>query len=103
MQITIQLADEVSAAAEARVHAVAAATEQHDINFSGDTITVDRGDYTCLTAGEVHKDAQALFALVQAAIAPDYEFPRDYNDAEGAEYMRVPFAEGGFIRLPATA
>lgn len=93
MNIVIELGTNESAAAEARVRAVAKATEQHDINFNGDAISVQRGDFTCLAAGSGHSDAAALDALVNRVCQDGYEFEHD------GEYTLVPFAAGGRAKV----
>lgn len=93
MNIVIQLSEAVPASAEARVRMAAKATEQHDINFNGDTIAVERGDFTCLAGDDGHPDAGALFSLVQSVIAGG-EFEVD----EGC--LLVPFCEGGVAKIP---
>ena len=92
MNITIQVAESESGAAFSRVQAAAQATEQHAASFNGDTISVEWGDFTCLTAGEGHADAGALYALAQRVIK--IEFDRD-----AAGYLLVPFSGGGFARI----
>lgn len=100
MQIVIQIADTESARAVAMVEAVAVATMQHDVNFSGDTISVESGDFTCLSEGEGHSDAARLFGLVQQTI-------EDARTGEAWEtdgpYTLVPKSEGGFAKLLTSA
>lgn len=92
MNITIQVADGESSAAFARVQAAALATEKHDASFNGDSIAVEWGDCTCISAGDGHADAGALYALTQRVI--ENEFERDANG-----YLLVPFSGGGFARI----
>lgn len=98
MHIVIQLADNITASAERRVRAVAAATAASDINFNGDTIAVERGDYTCIAEGEHHSDAAALFATVEQAIDDDMGGVLWHIDGP---YTLVPKAEGGFVKMTA--
>lgn len=92
MNITIQVADSESSAAFSRVQAAAGATEKHDASFNGDSITIEWGDCTCITAGDGHFNAGALYALAQRVI--ENEFERDANG-----YLLVPFSGGGFARI----
>lgn len=98
MNIVIELADNVTAAAERRVRAVAAATQSSDINFNGDTISVVRGDFTCLAEGDDHSDAASLFTAVEQAIRDERE-----GTAWGIDgpYTLVPKAEGGYAYMTA--
>ena len=94
MNITIQVSDAESSAAFARVQAAALATEQHDASFNGDTISVEWGDSTCISAGECHSNAAELYALTQGVLENEFE-----RDASG--YLLVPFSGGGFVRIVA--
>jgi hypothetical protein len=50
--VTIQIADNVSNAAFARVQALADRTLTNDANWNGAQINVVRGDFTCMEGGD---------------------------------------------------
>lgn len=93
MKIIIELDNTVSAAAEARIKQMAIVTMSHDIDFNDDKVEVQRGDYTIIETGSGHRNAPALYELVQRITQGD-EFE---TDPEG--FLLVPFPGGGVARI----
>lgn len=89
MQIAIELGDEVSAAAEATIRRMAELCVLHDVDFAGDEITVDRGDFTQIAAGDGHTDAATLFALVQSISSGEIRLPDGYIPLPSGKRVRV--------------
>lgn len=71
MTTTIYVADTVSAAAFARVESLAAATADRDINWNGETIKVERGDFTCVEGSDELRDTILLNAVDRAISGED--------------------------------
>ena len=95
MNIVIEIAGNADLGAFIRAKAVAHATELNDINFSGDVISVVRGDYTCISEGDGHSDAGKLFATIQDALQNEFEVEIGVG---GAVHTLIPFSGGGVVR-----
>jgi hypothetical protein len=94
MKIVIHLGDDVSTAAEARIKQAVAATAKHRAAFQGDSIAVQRGDFTCIHKGAGHSQAARLFGFVQALAQENEAFKTD-DDGR----LLVPLYDGGFERV----
>lgn len=93
MRIVIELGDEVSTEAEGRIREAVAATSLHDISFQGDELVVERGDFTSITEGDGHRDAQRLMSFV---VELTHSGPFG-ADPQGRKL--VPIACGGFVEI----
>jgi hypothetical protein len=96
MKIVIQIADIVTTAAFARVEQAAAATLLNHASFNGDEISVEWGDCICIAEGDDHREAPALYQLVQDVVSGG-SFDRN------GPYIEVPYAGGGVYLAQAEA
>ncbi len=91
MQIIIELGDEVTPPAELLIRQAVEACARHEVDFQGDDLAVQRGDFTCVAKGEGHRAAARLFALVKHIAADPVPFSVDHDGR-----TLIPLSGGGF-------
>lgn len=87
----IQIDYEVSPAAFARIEQLIADTEEHDVDFNGANIVIERGAGTFVVddAGICGYDVARLFSAVQSIVARTWEEPAGYRKISTGKLIEI--------------